>query len=154
MTAKTIATGGGWMARCPAYDDHTPSLSIRDAGSKVLVHCHAGYDQERVTSALRTRGLWSDHRPRSLSCMPGTPRANDLARLRRETAWGHAGQPKPIFGLDALPLNVAGGQQLPGAPHVAHVIPGFGAARTPTVGAKADSDGLDIPASLVWRPAP
>lgn len=23
-------SGAGWVARCPAHDDHTPSLSIRD----------------------------------------------------------------------------------------------------------------------------
>ena len=55
MTAETIAkalggrkAGGGWTARCPAHDDRTPSLSIRDADdNKVLVRCHAGCDQER-----------------------------------------------------------------------------------------------------------
>ena len=75
MTAETIAkalggrkAGGGWMARCPAHDDRTPSLSIRDAeDSKVLVRCHAGCDQERVIAALRTRGLWAENRPRLLS---------------------------------------------------------------------------------------
>ena len=41
-----------------------------------------------------------------------------------------------------------------GAPRVAHVITRSRAARTPTVEAKADSGGLDIPASLVRRPAP
>jgi putative DNA primase/helicase len=67
MTAKSIskALGGrkannGWTARCPAHDDKTPSLSIRDAdGGRVLVHCHAGCDQELVISTLRSRGLWT-----------------------------------------------------------------------------------------------
>jgi putative DNA primase/helicase len=75
MTAETIAkalggrrAGGGWTARCPAHEDRTPSLSIRDAEeNKVLVHCHAGCDQERVIAALRTRGLWTENRSRSLS---------------------------------------------------------------------------------------
>ena len=66
MTAETIAkalggrkAGGGWMARCPAHDDREPSLSIRDADDgKVLVRCHAGCEQERVISILRSRGLW------------------------------------------------------------------------------------------------
>jgi hypothetical protein len=48
-TGKAIATalggrkvGGGWMARCPAHDDRTPSLAIRDPdGEKVLVRWHA-----------------------------------------------------------------------------------------------------------------
>ncbi|HET9534847.1 MAG TPA: toprim domain-containing protein, partial [Mesorhizobium sp.] len=61
--------GAGWVARCPAHEDRKPSLSIRDADNKVLVYCHAGCDQERVISALRSRGLWSDHRPRSISRM-------------------------------------------------------------------------------------
>ena len=76
MTAETIAkalggrkAGGGWTARCPAHDDRTPSLSIREADNKVLVRCHAGCDQQRVISALRTRGLWTENGPRSLSRM-------------------------------------------------------------------------------------
>jgi hypothetical protein len=75
MTAETIAkvlggrkAGSGWTARCPAHDDRTPSLSIRDAEyNKVLVRCHAGCGQERVITALRTRGLWAENSPRSLS---------------------------------------------------------------------------------------
>jgi putative DNA primase/helicase len=75
MTAEAIAkalggrkSGGGWTARCPAHDDRTPSLLIRDADdSEVLVRCHAGCDQERVIAALRGRGLWAENGPRSLS---------------------------------------------------------------------------------------
>ena len=67
MTPETIAralagrrAGNGWTARCPAHDDRSPSLSIRNADGKVLVCCHAGCDQERVIAALRTRGLWTE----------------------------------------------------------------------------------------------
>jgi putative DNA primase/helicase len=75
MTAEAIAkalggrkAGGSWTARCPAHDDRTPSLSIRDSDrGKVLVHCHAGCDQRDVIVALKEQGLWSDHGPRSLS---------------------------------------------------------------------------------------
>ena len=77
-TAETIAkalggrkAGGGWAARCPAHDDHTPSLSIRDAEeNKVLVRCHAGCDQERVIAALRGRGLWAENGPRPMLRVP------------------------------------------------------------------------------------
>lgn len=31
--------GGRWMASCPCHDDRTPSLSIRDHGGTILVHC-------------------------------------------------------------------------------------------------------------------
>ena len=52
--------GHGWMARCPAHSDRTPSLSI-DIGEngKLLVFCHAGCTQTAVIAALRARGLWS-----------------------------------------------------------------------------------------------
>src|SRR5436190_16462574 len=52
-------TGSTWMARCPAHDDSTPSLSICDGvGGKPLVFCFAGCTWERVITALRHRGLW------------------------------------------------------------------------------------------------
>jgi len=74
MNAETIAqalggrkAGGGWTALCPAHDDHKPSLSIKDANNgKVLVHCHAGCDQESVIAELRAQGLWPETGPRRL----------------------------------------------------------------------------------------
>ena len=97
MTAEAIAkalggrkAGSGWTARCPAHDDRTPSLSIRDADdNKVLVRCHAGCDQECVIMALRTRGLWAEKRPHSLLRMTRrTPieRKNDQDDIRRSEA--------------------------------------------------------------------
>ena len=66
MSAQSLAAalgghrvGDAWMARCPAHEDTTPSLSIsigRDR--KMLVHCHAGCEQAAVISALRALGLW------------------------------------------------------------------------------------------------
>lgn len=50
--------GACWMARCPAHDDRTPSLAVRETNGTVLVRCHAGCDQQKVLSALRDRGLW------------------------------------------------------------------------------------------------
>ena len=54
MSAESIAralggfrAGSAWMARCPAHDDHEPSLSIEGGGGKVLVRCHAGCDKWR-----------------------------------------------------------------------------------------------------------
>jgi hypothetical protein len=78
MTAETIAralggrkAGSEWTAKCPAHDDRTPSLSIRNAADgTLLVHCHAGCDQERVITALRERGLWACKGPCSLIRLP------------------------------------------------------------------------------------
>jgi putative DNA primase/helicase len=66
MNAEEIAhalggrrAGNGWTARCPAHDDRSPSLSIREASDgKLLVCCHAGCGQAKVIHALRDRGLW------------------------------------------------------------------------------------------------
>jgi DNA primase len=65
MNADTIAqalqarpSGSCWMAKCPAHDDHNPSLSIKELDGKVLLHCHAGCPQHDVIDALKTRGLW------------------------------------------------------------------------------------------------
>lgn len=44
---------GGWMARCPAHDDRTPSLSISEGSDgKALVRCHAECRMESIVAAL------------------------------------------------------------------------------------------------------
>lgn len=53
------------MCRCPVHDDRTPSLSIRQGASGVLVHCFAGCSPRDIMRALRNtdrvRGV--EHRP-------------------------------------------------------------------------------------------
>lgn len=46
------AGAGKWVARCPAHEDKSPSLSIRDAGDRVLLKCHAGCSAAAVVAAL------------------------------------------------------------------------------------------------------
>lgn len=41
-----------WVARCPAHDDRTPSLSIRQAEDRLLLHCFAGCPIDDVLSAV------------------------------------------------------------------------------------------------------
>ena len=95
--------GSGWMARCPAHDDRTPSLSIRDgADGKVLVRCHAGCDQERVIVTLRARGLWTDKsRPPLLhpARRVGSPhRPDPIDATRTEAALAVWRSAKPAAG--------------------------------------------------------
>ncbi len=48
------ASGKGWVACCPAHDDHNPSLSITEGeGGKVLLKCHADCETEAVLSAIQ-----------------------------------------------------------------------------------------------------
>ncbi|MBT6485516.1 MAG: DUF3987 domain-containing protein [Planctomycetaceae bacterium] len=49
--AKQTSSGG--MARCPAHEDRSPSLSISEGDDgRVLLHCHAGCKTEDVVSAI------------------------------------------------------------------------------------------------------
>ena len=57
------ANGHGWVARCVAHEDSTPSLSISEGtDGRPLVNCHAGCSQAAVIGALRERGLWPESR--------------------------------------------------------------------------------------------
>jgi hypothetical protein len=47
--------GNGWMARCPAHEDRSPSLSIRKANEKILLHCFGGCSIEAVCAALEIK---------------------------------------------------------------------------------------------------
>ena len=55
---KGTKAGAGWVARCPAHDDKSPSLSIGmgDDG-KFKVHCHAGCEFRDILAALQQRGI-------------------------------------------------------------------------------------------------
>ncbi len=47
------AGSGQWIARCPAHDDHNPSLSIAQGDDgRVLLRCHAGCETAAVVAAL------------------------------------------------------------------------------------------------------
>jgi hypothetical protein len=52
--------GRGWRCRCPAHDDHDPSLSIETRAGRTVFVCRAGCDQETVLAALRQRDLWPE----------------------------------------------------------------------------------------------
>ena len=44
---------GKYVARCPAHDDRSPSLAIKDCGDgRLLIHCFAGCETEDVLSAV------------------------------------------------------------------------------------------------------
>jgi len=60
-----ITGTGQWSARCPAHEDRSPSLSVRElADGRILVHCFAGCGAVEVMEAL---GLgWSDLFPEKL----------------------------------------------------------------------------------------
>ena len=58
--------GDGWLAFCPSHEadgaGHSPSLSLKQDGDRVLVHCFGGCSPEAVLGALglHARDLFSD----------------------------------------------------------------------------------------------
>lgn len=57
---------GRWLARCPAHDDRTPSLTVRETDDgTVLLHCFAGCGADAVMAAvgLRLGDLFPDRGP-------------------------------------------------------------------------------------------
>lgn len=51
---KCRATGAGrWVARCPAHQDKTPSLAIRELpDGRILIHCFTGCSVDAIVSAI------------------------------------------------------------------------------------------------------
>ena len=43
---------GRWVARCPSHPDKSPSLSIREADDRTLVHCFGGCQVHDVLAAV------------------------------------------------------------------------------------------------------
>lgn len=41
-----------WIACCPAHEDNNPSLHIKDAGDRVLLHCFSGCSITAICQAL------------------------------------------------------------------------------------------------------
>lgn len=78
---------GQWMACCPAHQDRSASLSIRDADGRVLLHCFAGCETDDVLGAMGLR--MTDIMPERLTHEAprrriGAPAADMLRALERE----------------------------------------------------------------------
>jgi hypothetical protein len=44
---------GRWLARCPAHDDRSPSLAVRELDDgRVLLHCFAGCSVQEIVSSV------------------------------------------------------------------------------------------------------
>jgi len=89
--------GDGWMACCPAHDDHTPSLSIANGDNgRALVKCFAGCDTQDVLTSI---GLTM----RDL--MPETPFGAVPAVNRDNSGRGFVVYKNPTEARDALIHN-------------------------------------------------
>lgn len=41
-----------WIAKCPAHEDRSPSLAIREVEERLLLHCFAGCSAYEIVSAV------------------------------------------------------------------------------------------------------
>lgn len=83
---RVKATGQGkWFARCPAHDDHSPSLAIREVDDRILIHCFSGCDVSQVLHAVGMQmiDLFPDRLANPYAKKPRTPKfsAYDLFPL-------------------------------------------------------------------------
>lgn len=81
---------GRWMAKCPAHDDRSPSLSIKETdGGVVLLKCWTGCEVSEVVAAvgLELSDLFPDkmthHRAPSRNRIPAADR---LAAISHEAS--------------------------------------------------------------------
>ena len=77
---------GRWVARCPAHEDHHPSLSVSAGQTGILVKCWTGCTLETITSSmgLRINDLFystKDPRAQRVSPMVRAPRSGIAIQL-------------------------------------------------------------------------
>jgi putative DNA primase/helicase len=63
------------MCRCPAHDDHVPSLSVRPGRTRLLLHCFAGCDAAAILRVLDREALLEPG---------GAPAGESRVRLRHD----------------------------------------------------------------------
>ena len=63
---KPRRTGSGtWIAKCPAHNDRSPSLTLRETeDGRILLKCHAECSTQAVLDAIGV--FWSDLFPKPL----------------------------------------------------------------------------------------
>ena len=88
-----------WSAKCPAHDDKAPSLSIRDAGDRLLVHCFSGCSALEIVGAvgLDLADLFADKRVRRNNEQP-----HRLSASQALEALGHECSVVAIIASDML----------------------------------------------------
>ncbi len=65
---------GRWITRCPAHEDRSPSLSIREIDDRVLLHDFGGCDTSAVLAALGLSLADLFDKPLALHMRPAGPR--------------------------------------------------------------------------------
>jgi Toprim domain len=94
---RVTARGDNYLVRCPAHDDASPSLSLRDGDNGALVvHCFAGCSPSDVFVAIRRidRGLLQPGQ----TAREAPKGSTEYERQQHETAAWLWSQRKPMIG--------------------------------------------------------
>jgi len=101
------------MCRCPAHDDHRPSLHVSDGNNgKPVFYCHAGCSQEAVISQLKRIGVWPNAHERQTKLHTNSrDQADDESNGSHEAAIilraaGKAGAGRPTDYLRGRGINI------------------------------------------------
>jgi len=88
-----------WLACCPAHDDRSPSLSIKQADDRLLLHCFVGCEPGDVLAAV---GL-------SLSDLFDRPLTHNGKPLdhRQRRRYGQAQDALKVLDFEALIVQMA-----------------------------------------------
>ena len=75
-----------WIARCPAHEDRSPSLAIREVDDRLLLHCFAGCSVYEIVSAvgLELSDLFPESREHHISLLKPFPAVDILRCLTSE----------------------------------------------------------------------
>lgn len=79
---------GRWIARCPAHQDRSPSLSVREVEGRILIHDFAGCAAADIVAAVGWSlcDLFEDRQPFEASSRPSRLPLRDLVPLLRHEA--------------------------------------------------------------------
>ena len=64
--------GGNYLVCCPAHDDASPSLSLRDGDRGLMVHCFVGCSPGDIYAAIDRKGLKLDRTDRAREPVKGS----------------------------------------------------------------------------------
>lgn len=95
---------GQWVACCPAHDDSSPSLAIRDAGDKLLMRCYGGCTFPEIHEALglTARDFFADSKAPK-SGVPGVSRRQIVRDLAVELMTAYVVTRDRAEGKDITP---------------------------------------------------
>jgi len=83
------STKGSWVARCPAHEDRTPSLAVKELDDgRILIHCFGGCGTDAVMRSLglTLSDLFPEPLDHHMSPVRGFSAADALRCLAYESA--------------------------------------------------------------------